>query len=191
MCSRIVACLSERTAQQFGSDYLTIKTIMEPLLESLDENSITFYEYWRIMKLKLKNNSPKLSDHLKIWKQCSLQLELRPEMKNLVLKLKRLGFRVPLLTNVTKGMVKYNKLKGRYKIFKPLFLSCDIGLRKPSPAIFTYVLKKLGLKPEECLFIDDQQSYLDGAEKIGLRTILFKNYSQLVEELKRFGVNGI
>lgn len=191
MCPRIVPCLAENTAKQFGSDYSTVRNIMEPLLYALDENSITFYEYWKILKSKLKNNIPKLKDHMKIWEQCSLQLDLRTEMKDLVLTLKKTGYKVPLLTNITKTMVKFNKMKGRYRIFKPVFLSCDIGLKKPSPVIFLYALKKLKLKPEECIFVDDQQSYLDGAEKVGIKTILFKDYLQLVEDLKRFGVNGI
>jgi len=191
MCPRIVPCLSQKTAEQFNSPYKKVRLLMDELLDKMDEDKLSFRDYWKSLKTKLKNKEVKLSDHHKIWKSCALELNLWLQMTNLVKKLKKQNYIVPVLTNVTKTMVKYNRIKGRYKLFKPVFLSCYIGLRKPSPAIFRYVLKKMKLKPNECIFIDDNKTYLRGARIVGMKTILFKNYSQTVNELGGYGVNGI
>ncbi len=191
MCPRIAPLIAKGTAKQFDIPYKSVEPITDELLDSMDDDSITFYEYWRLLKKKLKKENVKLSDHRKIWKECTLRLELNPKIRSLVKRLKEIGYRVPVLANVSRKMAEYNKTKGRYKIFKPVFLSYEIRLKKPSPKIFMYALKKLKLKPNECIFIDDKESYLKGARAVGIKTILFKNFSQLEVKLKRSGINGI
>ena len=63
-----------------------------------------------------------------------------------------------------------------------------MGSRKPEPEIFTKVLKIIKMKPEETVFIDDVQKFLDGAKSVGMHTILFKNRVQLIRDLKKLNV---
>ena len=191
MCPRIASMIARETAKQFGIPYKSVEPITDGLLDLMDDNSITFYEYWRLLKRKLKREDVRLPDHRKIWKECTLKLKINPKMKNLIERLKEIGYKVPTLTNVPRNMAEYNKLEGRYKIFKPVFLSYEIGLKKPSAKIFLHALKKLKLKPGECIFIDDKENYLKGASAVGIKTILFKNFSQLRRQLKLVGINGI
>ena len=191
MCPRIAPILARETAKQFGVKYTSVYQVMDRLLDLMDDNSINFYEYWRRLKFKFKSKEVRLSDHQKKWEECTLKLELWPEMKNLVLRLRKLGYTVPVLSNVARKMAEYNMLKGRYKIFKPIFLSYEIGSKKPSTSIFRHALKRMGLKPSECIFIDDNEQYLSGAKSVGIKTILFKNTVQLKTELKRCGIHGI
>ncbi|MBU0535753.1 MAG: HAD-IA family hydrolase, partial [Nanoarchaeota archaeon] len=51
------------------------------------------------------------------------------------------------------------------------------------PQIYLLVLKKIGLKPEECIFIDDRKKYTDAAEKVGINGIQFRDAEQLKKEL--------
>jgi FMN phosphatase YigB (HAD superfamily) len=46
------------------------------------------------------------------------------------------------------------------------------------------MLKKLNSKPNECIIIDDEESNLLPAKKLGIKTILFKNPKQLKEQLE-------
>lgn len=57
--------------------------------------------------------------------------------------------------------------------FNALFLSYEIGHRKPNEGYFNYVLEHMDAKPEEVLFIDDSQANLDGAAALGIQTWLF------------------
>jgi HAD superfamily hydrolase (TIGR01509 family) len=51
-----------------------------------------------------------------------------------------------------------------------LVLSCEVGSHKPQPAIFQTTLARLSARPGDCLFVDDQPAYLDGAAALGMRT---------------------
>ena len=50
-----------------------------------------------------------------------------------------------------------------FNLFDGIVISGDIGLVKPEPAIFEYILKKYDLDPLETLFIDDQPENVDAA----------------------------
>ena len=63
------------------------------------------------------------------------------------------------------------KLGNRWTdLFDKLFLSHEMGLRKPDPAIYQAVVSEVGGKPEEFLFFDDLESNLEGAKHIGIQT---------------------
>ena len=61
--------------------------------------------------------------------------------------------------------------------FAPLFdatvFSCDVGIRKPNPKIYLEACRRLGVGPEECLFVGDGGSgELTGAAAVGMRAVL-------------------
>ncbi len=55
---------------------------------------------------------------------------------------------------------------------------------KPDPKIYLTLLERYGLKPEECVFIDDLKANIDGARAVGMEGILFNNPNQAKEELQ-------
>ena len=67
--------------------------------------------------------------------------------------------------------------------------SFEVGYRKPEKEIFMIALEKLKLKPEECIFIDDREKFLQTPRELGFKVILFKNYTQFVKDLKERGVH--
>ncbi len=50
------------------------------------------------------------------------------------------------------------------------------------------MLRKIGRKSEECLFIDDNEENVKGAEKVGIKAIQGENFLQLQEELRKIGI---
>ncbi|MEI6506982.1 MAG: HAD family phosphatase [Bacteroidota bacterium] len=56
--------------------------------------------------------------------------------------------------------------------FNKIYYSHQINLRKPDTSIYEFVLNDIGKKPGECIFIDDNESNIAGADKCGIRTIL-------------------
>lgn len=58
-------------------------------------------------------------------------------------------------------------------------------LIKPDPEIYSLLLKRYGLKPEECVFIDDLKENVDAAMAQGIKGIVFRNYEQAKEELNK------
>jgi len=54
--------------------------------------------------------------------------------------------------------------------FETLYLSYEVGLRKPDLRIFEYVLQDAGLLPERTLFIDDSIQHIQAASELGILT---------------------
>ena len=54
-------------------------------------------------------------------------------------------------------------------LFEKVYLSNELGLRKPHPEVFTHILEEQGIKANETLFIDDSIQHVEGAIKAGLR----------------------
>ena len=53
-------------------------------------------------------------------------------------------------------------------LFEKVYLSHELGLRKPHPEVFTHILKEQSVKANETLFIDDSIQHVEGATKAGL-----------------------
>jgi putative hydrolase of the HAD superfamily len=56
-------------------------------------------------------------------------------------------------------------------------------MRKPELKIYRLTLKKLKVKPEECIFIDDKEKNLKPAKKLGIKTVLAKNPKQVIRDV--------
>lgn len=53
-------------------------------------------------------------------------------------------------------------------LFEQCYYSCRIGMRKPDPEIFRYVLEQNRLDPHETIFIDDSPQHITGAAATGI-----------------------
>ena len=58
-----------------------------------------------------------------------------------------------------------------YSCFEQVYLSHEIGLRKPDEAIFRYVCEQQSIIPANAVFIDDSIQHIEGARKVGLNTV--------------------
>jgi FAD synthase/beta-phosphoglucomutase-like phosphatase (HAD superfamily) len=69
--------------------------------------------------------------------------------------------------------------------FEKLYLSYEVGLSKPGKAIYKYVLKDAGLKPEETLFVDDGPANCASAAALGIRTYTPQPFEDFTNQLLR------
>jgi glucose-1-phosphatase len=72
-------------------------------------------------------------------------------------------------------------------IFDLRFCSFEFDTKKPDPESFTRLVNFLGHKPEDCWFIDDKKSNVQGARLAGLRGHHFRHAELLVDEAKELG----
>lgn len=94
------------------------------------------------------------------------------------------NFRTVLLSNAWSGMRKTVALRfGRLDAFEMQVFSAEVGMRKPAPEIFQYVLDLLGADPEEVVFVDDFNENVQAARKLGMHALQFKNPSQIRKDL--------
>lgn len=77
---------------------------------------------------------------------------------------------------------------GLLQIFDLFVSSCFVGIRKPEQRIYRLALDLIQKTPEECCFIDDRPINIEGAAKVGMRTVLMQNVAQLKMDLQNLGV---
>ncbi|MDO8266124.1 MAG: HAD family phosphatase [Candidatus Saccharibacteria bacterium] len=95
------------------------------------------------------------------------------------------SYKTAMLSNSASGVVKAKLNEKQISVFDEVIISADVGLKKPDPRIFELTTKKLGVMPEECVFTDDHEEYLAGAQAVGMKTILFKNTEQFIADLQK------
>jgi len=75
-----------------------------------------------------------------------------------------------------------------YEHFLHVFKSYVNHIYKPEVESYLYVVNKIKAQPQECLLIDNSVENIQGAEKAGLKGIVYRSIPQLKVELKSFGV---
>lgn len=75
-----------------------------------------------------------------------------------------------------------------FDLLDDYLLSGQVNLVKPDPAIFQRMLEKIGRKPEECVFIDDNPANVAASRALGIMTIHYQSPGQLETELQQLGI---
>jgi HAD superfamily hydrolase (TIGR01509 family) len=102
--------------------------------------------------------------------------------------LRRAGLKVAILSNATSELRKHLEEDGIAPLVDEIVVSGEIGYQKPHKEAFDACFKKLGVLPEETIFVDDSPKSLEKANEIGYVPILFKNNDQLRVDLKKLRV---
>jgi len=68
-------------------------------------------------------------------------------------------------------------------LFEQVYLSHDLGLRKPHTEVFTHIVKEQALDSTETLFIDDSIQHVQGALKAGLKAHHLKDGERIIQLL--------
>jgi HAD superfamily hydrolase (TIGR01509 family) len=110
---------------------------------------------------------------------------LQPKMMELAKQLRDEGYETAVLSNMYAPITWVVKRLGDVKDFKPAVFSSDIGIRKPKPEAYKAVLDQLGFLADECLFVDNRQDNLDGAQKIGMKVVLVKSTDQAIADIRK------
>lgn len=100
--------------------------------------------------------------------------------------LKERGYHVYLLSNYPVSL---------FEIHSPFFtflpytdgrvVSGYVKCVKPDERIYRCLLEKYSLNPSECVFLDDLEENIEGAEKLGIHGIHFMGYEDAKEKLEQ------
>jgi putative hydrolase of the HAD superfamily len=79
------------------------------------------------------------------------------------------------------------ELGGNFEtLFKTPYYSHKMGMRKPDPVSFTYILDKEGLVAGETLFVDDNEPNIVAAATVGLKVLHLKPGMLLENEIQAY-----
>jgi putative hydrolase of the HAD superfamily len=94
-------------------------------------------------------------------------------MVDAVRRVRAAGHRTALLTNnAREWQPTWRALMPFDELFDVVLDSCEVGLRKPDPAIYRLACARLGLEPSECLFVDDLACNVEAARELGMEALL-------------------
>ena len=103
--------------------------------------------------------------------------------------LRACGYRIFLLSNVSKRFYAFRDDTPVFSLMDGLFLSCDYHLLKPDPAIFKKFTEVYGLKAEECFFIDDSERNVRSAAGAGFAAFRYTGDGEALQrEMKNRGI---
>lgn len=99
----------------------------------------------------------------------------------------RKNYKLAIINNGTSLTLPKFKSKYRLNNVFDLFVSSAIeGFKKPDKHIYELTMRKLGLESKECLFMDDSLLNINGAKKLGMPTIYWKNPRIGFKKFKEF-----
>jgi epoxide hydrolase-like predicted phosphatase len=62
--------------------------------------------------------------------------------------------------------------------------SHEVGMTKPDPRIYELACARLGVRPEETVFLDDTEEMVDGARAVGMQALLFEHNAEAIAEIE-------
>lgn len=88
----------------------------------------------------------------------------------------RAGYRVAILSNSAPGAREQEETRyGFAATFDPILYSHEVGVAKPDPRIYALTCDRLGVRPDEVVFLDDTQRCVDGAAAYGMHAVLHRD----------------
>jgi epoxide hydrolase-like predicted phosphatase len=109
--------------------------------------------------------------------------EVRPDeaMWRAVRDARAAGTRTALLSNSWGGRdYPIDELR---TIFDAIVISGEVGMRKPDADIYRFTAAKVGVPADACIFVDDFNVNVEGAEAVGMTGILHADARRTIEQL--------
>lgn len=110
------------------------------------------------------------------------QLSVDRKLVVLIEKLKT-KYKIGLLSNAGKeeiDVIYRDKIDG---LFDSITISYEVKAVKPNVDIFLVCLKRLGVQPQEALFIDDSTTNVNAARKVNMQALHYPEFGKVPEEL--------
>jgi len=100
----------------------------------------------------------------------------------------RVRHRVPVYafsnTNAAHMRVWSQRFAPALEHFREVFVSHELGARKPERAAFEAVARRIGVEPGRILFFDDSQANVEGARIAGLQAVWVRSPQDVAHALK-------
>lgn len=110
---------------------------------------------------------------------------LQREMLKLAEELRHQGIKTAVLSNMVSPLAWVVNMLGDLRPFDPVVISSAVGLAKPNPEIYKIMINRLGLKPQECIFVDNRPGNLAPAQEFGMQIVLARKTRDTVSQIKK------
>jgi putative hydrolase of the HAD superfamily len=138
---------------------------------------------------RLRSMATRKFDDGAIWRAAGDIFSAVEGMHELVRQVKAQVPHVGLISNTNE--IHWHYVRENFPVaaeFENIVLSYEVQAIKPDRMIFDHAVRGVDAPPERILFIDDLSDNIAGATALGWQGIVFENRTQLMQELKPFGL---
>lgn len=161
-------------------------TVLSPDWNELDRSALSDEEFLA----KFIGKAPEYEKEIRrMWDNIGLPIYQYEYSRPWIQRMKQNGYRVYILSNYPRWT--YENTTEALSFLKDVdgaVFSFQVQQIKPEPEIYRSLLEKYGLKPEECVFLDDRQENIDAAAAQGIAGIRFTTYEAAIGALEKYGV---
>lgn len=158
---------------------------IEGIEAEFDKGQISPFDFYERIKKRFDLDL-EFGDFIKVWSSgFSLNEDIFPLIKDL-----KSYYRLCLLSNT--NQIHFEHVKNCLPIlteFEAFFLSFRLGVRKPDPSIFQMSIDFMKVMPQECVYIDDVEDFVESAGQLGINGITFKDVPTLKKSLHALEVH--
>ena len=138
--------------------------------DRLDHGLISVPEYWRLVAEDV-GATWSLTDIQRLWAaDFRSWISIEPGTGQLLQELYDGDTRIALLSNAGFDFVSPLTYAPIGALFERIFVSAELVLLKPDPAIYLRVASELGISPQEMVFVDNKSVNTDAAAALGITT---------------------
>eukprot|EP01037_Dinobryon_pediforme_P007213 gene7213-7282_t len=176
----------EEAAKRFGLDYSEVKELHTFIFNVYEAHGVDLDEYLDTVVF----NHPRdfTREDFK-----NFMFEQSKELPNTLAWLKEwkkdCGFKIIAINNEGKELNDYRVKKFKlHDLFDAFVSSCEVGIRKPDPAIFKLAMGIAMAQPQECVYFDDRKMFALAAAKLGMQAYQhtsFEATKKILEKLKQ------
>ncbi len=169
-------------AQRLG---LSVEALYQLVFESESARlatlgKISTWQHWENVRLALGLSPDQCAEVASaFWSGDALDADLVAYLRRL-----RPRYRTALLSNAWDTL--RSALRHELHIedaFDEVIISAEVGLAKPDPRIYHLALMRLGVAPNQAVFVDDFVENVVAAQAVGMHAVHFRDPSQALTEL--------
>lgn len=157
-----------------GPNLKEMINILKKNHELKESNSVLFKEYFELLRLSYKDKIKPFSESIKL-----LDYLLKNKINIALVTSSNYEFTKEFLE-------KYNLTK----YFDEIITGETLKNSKPNPEIYELSIKRINANKEDVIVIEDSPNGVSSASKAGLRYIIKKPRSNLIQELENFEINN-
>jgi epoxide hydrolase-like predicted phosphatase len=175
--------VTDDLVQELGLEQETLQKIWANQIPLLGSGKIDEAEFWKQVSSEHGIRQVEVAENL-LGRAFTEALKSHVPVIELIKELGTSGVKLAVLSNTIEPHAKALRDAGLYDGFDYLFLSHEVGMRKPDIAIYEHALAELGTKPEATIFVDDDPENVEAAEALGMKGLVFTDTKKVVAELR-------
>ncbi|MEP6610488.1 MAG: HAD-IA family hydrolase [Mucilaginibacter sp.] len=176
----------EEAARKFGLDYNEVKELHTFIFNVYEAQGVNLDDYLDTVVFNHPRDFAR-EDFINFMFEQSV--ELPGTLAWLKEWKKDCGFKIIAINNEGKELNDYRVKKFKlHEAFDAFVSSCEVGIRKPDPAIFKLAMGIAMAQPQECVYFDDRKMFALAAAKLGMEAhqhTSFEETKAILERIKK------